>query len=407
MPPPPDLTELKTHALALHDLMREHKDRKVQHHLRKLVFQLEMTEERHASVPEVARILAGWLARLCDAEHGALVRRYPGEEDECDAARIDAHVQSQREQQLAGAALHAEVERGVKHLAGMLGVSGAQTVPVAERISWFAGQLLEHLRQDREMGEQLHQLARATMESLRSVQSILLSMDDDSPELQHIAVMLEQPVPDDPVAARAHLQRISHDLQQVQRRMVERGKRAHRAIDERVQAFANVSEQLESARNRTRSDSLTGLPNRRALKAFLAEQHPNQTITLAMIDIDQLRDINAAVGDKGGDRCLCAIAETLDGRLRTDDMLFRIGGDEFVVVFPGIDGKGGIRAAHGLRESICNAPITIANRTVTLRLSLGVAERNGNEKLLSWLKRADAALYVAKGKGGNRVELAP
>ncbi|RMH51732.1 MAG: GGDEF domain-containing protein [Zetaproteobacteria bacterium] len=400
-----DFGEVRGHASALHDLLRDHKDRRIQHHLRKLVLQLEMMEEAATTVPESARTLAAWLARLCDAEHGALVRRWPGEEDPADALRIEAHVALQKERLLAGAALQTEVERGVKHMAGMLGIPGARAIPVAERIAWFAEALLEHLRQDRETIRQLHRLAQATMESLRAVQQLLLGLDEESPELQQVSIMLARPVPEDPVAARAHLQRINDELQQAQRRMIERGRRMRSALDARVRDLSGLSDRLSAMERQARSDSLTGLPNRRALKEFLADQPPGRTMSLAMIDIDRLREINTAGGREQGDRALCAAAEAMAARLRAEDLLFRIGGDEFVALFPGIDADHALQAARGLLESVCARPS--ADGQPGVRISVGVAERRAGEKPLPWLKRADAALYVAKGRGGGCVELAP
>jgi len=289
----------------------------------------------------------------------------------------------------------------------MLGVAGVQAVPVADRISWFAHVLLEHLREDRELGCQLHQLALTTMESLRSVQQVLVGMGSESPELRHVAMMLSHPVPDDPQQARDYLKQISVDLQQVQRKMVADGRRMRHDIDDRVQDFEDVSSQIASMQQQARSDALTGLPNRRALKDFLAEQRSQEMISLAMVDIDQLQQINSTMGKDVGDRCLCEIADIFSGRIRANDMLFRIGGDEFVVVFPGIGGKGAVQAALGMHGSVCQKTLQLLGKKVKVQLSFGVAQRMGDERLHAWLKRADAALYVAKGKGGNSVELAP
>jgi len=178
-------------------------------------------------------------------------------------------------------------------------------------------------------------------------------------------------------------------------------------IDDRMQDFETVSSQIAAMQQQTRSDGLTGLPNRRALKAFLAEQQSAEQISLAMVDIDQLQQINAAVGESVGDRCLCEIAERFGSRIRAKDMLFRIGGDEFVVVFPGVGGKGAEQAALGMHSSVCQKPLALAGKKVPVKVSFGVAARLEGERLHAWLKRADAALYVAKGKGGNSVELAP
>jgi len=399
-----DFGELQTHAAALYELLRDSEDREVRSHLRKLIYHMEMINEASMAVPQSARTLANWLMLFCDVEHGVFIKHYPDDPNDVDRICIEQHVKERQKQLHAGMALHAEVEQGVKHLAGMLGVSGAQAVPVVERIAWFAKVLLEHLRSDREMGEQLHSLALATMESLRSVQEMLVDIGEESPELQRVELLLSHPIPSDPVEARNYLERVSHDLKHVQHKMTEDSTRMRSDIDDRVQAFDDVSSKLSAIQDQARSDALTGLPNKRALIDFLEEHAKDPVISMAIMDIDQLQKINDLAGDAGGDRCLCEIADLLIGRVRADDMVFRIGGDVFLMVFPGIGVKGASKATQALHDSIEQMSLSLSGKDVDVRTSFGLAERAERETLHSWMKRADAALYVAKGRGGNCVE---
>ena len=402
-----DFSGLKQHAFALYDLLQYSEDPEVKKHLRKLIYQLDMMDEASLIVPDSARTLASWLVRICDVEHGLLVKRYPDNPNDMDSVSIDHHITTQ--QQLhAGMGLESKVLRGVKHLAGMLGASGLQGVPVADQIAWFANVLLEHLRADQEMGQQLHQLALATMESLRAVQEMLTEIGEQSPELQHVATMLSNPIPSDPVEARDYLKQVNDTLQYVQRRMIEGSQRMQHDIDDRVQSFEGVSSQLSAAQEELCSDALTGLPNRRAMIDFLTQQPSLATMSLVILDINQLQKINDLTGEAGGSRCLCELADLLLEQVRAEDMVFRVGGDEFVVVFPGLAAKEAMQAVQGLHESIHHMPaLLLSGHRVKVRASFGLAERTGNEALHAWIERADAALYVAKGKGGNCLEVAP
>jgi len=402
-----DLDALKQHTDTLYDLLRDYPHNEVKALLRKMIYQLEMMDHAAATVPASARALSHWLVDLCDAEHGMLVKHYPDEPNDLDAIQIDHHVKTQQEQLRTGMLLEAKMARGMKHLAGMLGAPGLQTVALPDQMAWFANVLLEHLREDRDMADKIHELAQVTMESLRSVQTMLEGIGEKSPELQHVAVMLSQPIPDDPVQARDYLKKVNDDLQHVQRKMIKGSKHMQRDIDGRVEAFEGVSTQLSSVQKHLRSDALTGLPNRRALTDFLTEHAHQSVMSLLIMDIDQLQQINDLAGEAGGNRCLCDIADVLMARVRNDDMVFRVGGDEFVVVFPAVGGQAAIQAAQSLYDSIHAMPsFCFPSGNVHVRVSFGLAERAKHEALHDWVKRADAALYVAKGKGGGCMEVA-
>ncbi|MDQ6951871.1 MAG: GGDEF domain-containing protein [Mariprofundales bacterium] len=400
-----DLDGIKEHLFALRTRLKGHKDAQAQGHLRKLIYQVEMMEHTRTDIPQSALDLAHWLSQLADAEHGTLIKRYPKQQETADANQITAHVDQQRDQLREGRTLHAEVVRSVRHMAGMLGVGGAQAVDVEQKLAWFADTLLQHLQQNRRISKQMHELAIATMDSLQAVQEMLLEMGAESPELRQVAVLLSQPIPEDPVAAQKYLRRISDDLKTAQRNIHRVENRLQGEIDERIGVFADISRQFAQAEASSRSDTLTGLPNRRALKEYLATLDESTISSLAMIDIDALCQINTAIGKAAGDDLLRAIAGRLEERIRAEDMLFRIGGDEFVVVFSAVHGEGALLAARGLCQCVTTPPLV--GKKLTLAISVGVAERHGGEGLHAWLKRADAALYVAKGHGGNCAEIVP
>jgi len=401
-----DLDKLKQHASALYDELHGTDQPEADRLLRKMIYQLEMMDDAVDVTPST-RDLANWLIRLCDVEHGVLIKHYPDSPNKADEQHIEGHVKIQQQQLQNAIVLYAEVERGIKHLAGMLGVTGIQEVDVSDRINWFGNALLEHLRADRDMGEKLHQLALATMQSLQSVQQMMGNLGEESPELLHVATMLERPIPADPVKARDYLKQVSHDLQHVQQQMVESGKAASLDINKRVQAFENVSTQLAAVKNEERSDALTGLPNRRALIDYLESQSRQGAATLGIVVVDQLQQIIVSTGQAGGNRCLCEMADLLVDQLRTVDMVFRMTNDKFILVFPDLDAKQAESSAISLHANIGQMQLSLSSHNFNIQTTFGLAERQNGEKAQRWIKRADAALYIAKGKGGNCVEIAP
>lgn len=160
--------------------------------------------------------------------------------------------------------------------------------------------------------------------------------------------------------------------------------------------------------NLATKDPLTGAGNRRALLAKLTEviasfDRSKSPSSLVLLDIDHFKAVNDKYGHATGDQILQRIAQILELRIRLNDTLYRIGGEEFVVV---VDGQGIERAsrlADQLRTLI-EANELLPEQTVTV--SLGVAELQTGESHESWVRRADEALYRAKRAGRNTFRLA-
>jgi diguanylate cyclase (GGDEF)-like protein len=147
-----------------------------------------------------------------------------------------------------------------------------------------------------------------------------------------------------------------------------------------------------------RRDPLTGLRNRAGLAAALAAI--DGPFALAIVDVDDFRLINARVGHAGGDAALCAIARLLDDDGRAEDVCARWGGEEFVVVLPGVDAAGArTRLARLLARS--SAEIDAGGLPVTF--SCGVATAHNSTAFDDAFAAADAALYAAKHAGKARV----
>ena len=155
-------------------------------------------------------------------------------------------------------------------------------------------------------------------------------------------------------------------------------------------------------------DPLTGIGNRRALSARLEDivlRHQTQVITasILVLDLDHFKDINDTHGHGKGDQILIRVTEIVSANIRVTDDLYRLGGEEFVVVAMGASLDAADKLAEQLRASI-EASKLLPDRRVTI--SLGVAEFKQGEGYENWLHRADTALYEAKRTGRNRVCLA-
>lgn len=160
------------------------------------------------------------------------------------------------------------------------------------------------------------------------------------------------------------------------------------------------AKQLMSFNGDVRTDGLTGLGNRRAFEETLSMQVMMQRqcgviCSLAMFDIDLFKHLNDEQGQSRGDQVLKQVGQVLDQYARESDVIFRYGGEEFVVVLPGTGLNGAAAFAERMRSTIERlSPVTV---------SCGVAEVLPQDNAAGMLARADAALYSAKAAGRNQV----
>ncbi|HLU06141.1 MAG TPA: GGDEF domain-containing protein [Woeseiaceae bacterium] len=174
-------------------------------------------------------------------------------------------------------------------------------------------------------------------------------------------------------------------------------------------AFAFLSRgQRDQLLQLARKDPLTGAGNRRALDEKLAEvcaaqARANTPASLVLIDIDNFKEINDEFGHAIGDQILVRLTEIIELRIRVTDSLYRIGGEEFVVVIEGQTKDKARRMAEQLR-TLVEANELAPEGSVTI--SLGVAELAIGESPDEWIRRADLALYESKRCGRNQTSLA-
>ena len=173
------------------------------------------------------------------------------------------------------------------------------------------------------------------------------------------------------------------------------------AIVERVTALAALAfERAVHDRRLHRDasiDGLTGVLNRRSFerRLFALVVGPESPIVVAFADLDGLKAINDAEGHAAGDRVLVHVAESLVAAVRSVDFVGRIGGDEFVVAFPGLDVERASDAVARLRAAV-ETTLELGGRSVDVGLSIGTASAVDRSGLASVLERSDLAMYADK-----------
>lgn len=153
------------------------------------------------------------------------------------------------------------------------------------------------------------------------------------------------------------------------------------------------------------TDELTGLYNRHYLYSRINEEiersdRSNEPMSIMILDIDKFKRVNDTWGHPVGDEVLKETAEITKSMIRKDDILVRLGGEEFLVLMPQTDTMEAVSVAEKVRKALEN---NIHPTVGTFTASFGVAERNKSEGFKSLYKRADDALYRAKETGRNRV----
>ena len=158
-------------------------------------------------------------------------------------------------------------------------------------------------------------------------------------------------------------------------------------------------------------DQLTGLLNRRGFneqcdKIFALARRRNLPVAIILTDIDKFKTINDEHGHEAGDQALRHFTRLMQVSRRREDVLSRIGGEEFALILPGSTLESAIKVADVLRGRVEIAPFTYNGKSIPMTASFGVATLSAaDESMADVIVRADTALYRSKRDGRNRVEL--
>lgn len=171
-------------------------------------------------------------------------------------------------------------------------------------------------------------------------------------------------------------------------------------LEDQAKQLAHLSHEMHTL---AYTDTLTGLPNRRAGQEWLEQLlagADTEPLSVALLDLDHFKQINDRFGHAVGDAVIAEAALRVRDALRPDDQVFRWGGEEFLLVLPATAAVNALKVAERVREQLQH-PSGTAARQVTA--SIGVASRRPGDAADALLLRADERLYEAKDSGRNRV----
>jgi len=191
----------------------------------------------------------------------------------------------------------------------------------------------------------------------------------------------------------------------------------HNELTARVQTLLKrklyqdkLRENLQLSLEMAITDQLTSLYNRRYMENHLGSlvrraKSQEKPLSILMMDIDHFKAVNDTYGHAVGDEVLIEFSSRLQRNVRGLDLACRYGGEEFVVVMPETDGAFAYMVAERLRQDVSEVTFETESGPLDITLSIGIASLESSEESgEDILKRADVALYKAKGEGRNRVE---
>jgi len=182
-----------------------------------------------------------------------------------------------------------------------------------------------------------------------------------------------------------------------------------RRMQQRQRVLEQEHREREALLERATRDALTGLWNRGTILEFLTGEAEHfrkhgDSLAVALIDVDFFKRINDSFGHAGGDAVLKELAQRLRAMLRPRDSLGRYGGEELLVVMPGLSREDRGNLMESVRAHVCALPFLVGAAELHVTVSIGVAWINStHETPDDLIRRADAALYEAKAAGRNRV----
>lgn len=206
------------------------------------------------------------------------------------------------------------------------------------------------------------------------------------------------------------------EAREAQERALEIQQKANETLEdkvrERTRELVHANKKLAEL---SMTDGLTGVRNRRYFdqvleREFNRARREQEQLSILMLDIDNFKQVNDVYGHQVGDEALIVVANALKKVVhRTTDFIARYGGEEFAVILPNTDVAGAYLVAESLRKNIEQQKIEAEGHVFSVTLSIGLMGDEPSIKNNSadvWLREADAALYIAKNEGRNRVVIA-
>lgn len=377
-------------------------------------------DQSHAS----ARPATGWLGRLLGRQPE------PAGEPGHSEARADTVIVIRDRLTALASGLSLPSEYGESLESLQRGLEAAESPEsVAERVDELADLLLTaNETENAELEAFLLQLSQR----LGDLHALLQSESSLTAEADSDDAMLDDAVRKHVDAIQSALQQakdpheahrlVSSDLDALAREVAayrqtrderrQQARQHNEALAGQLQAAEQESQRLRAAlaeeTRRAREDQLTGVGNRDVYEERIREEIERSTrqitpLSLLVIDIDGFKPVNDTHGHAAGDQVLRQLASLLRESTRVYDTLARYGGEEFTLILPGSSLAQARELGERLRGAVADAVMSVDGKTVTITVSIGVAEAGRGEAPESLFRRADRALYRAKEAGRNRV----
>lgn len=185
----------------------------------------------------------------------------------------------------------------------------------------------------------------------------------------------------------------------------------HQQVAHAEQRIQHLKDELELVTRLVREDQLTLALNRRGLNDALRLEVARATragtpLCIAMLDIDNFKRLNDTHGHQAGDKVLVHLVDTIRDTIRTNDLIGRYGGEEFLLLLPGSPIEAACEVMQRLQSRLARSPVVWENQALCVTFSVGVAALGTAESESALIGRADKALYKAKHSGKNCVVIA-
>lgn len=188
----------------------------------------------------------------------------------------------------------------------------------------------------------------------------------------------------------------------------------HEELEASHHEVERLNKEMEILKGAAITDPLTGVLNRRGFESRAEELFSNPEFAngkghcLLMLDVDHFKHINDTYGHLLGDKVLAAIANTLKIKVQGQDIVGRLGGEEFSILLPSTNLDGAFAVAEHIRQAIERGKIRrldLNENIEGITISIGISSKRNNEKLVDLIARADKALYTSKKEGRNRITI--
>ena len=306
--------------------------------------------------------------------------------------------------------LRAEWESWARHILTLSPPPGSETATRQRGWGSLARYVIERRHREQEqVAVGFAELRRALLSIAEAVRGTLAREQPDNQLVVDIVGRLQDVCDSGSLEhMRREVRRAADELAALATQRDSRQRELAERVDELSLQIQDLATELRQAQQASETDALTGLLNRAGFdtavrRALVHHASTSQQLSLALIDLDDLKWVNDHHGHGVGDLALCAVADSLRTACRGTDALARIGGDEFAAILADVQVEQAERVAERVLHELWSRNLAIQDGVIHVSASIGIAEVRSTDGPRSWMDRADRRLYKAKGLGKNRV----